>query len=113
MDRFLKLLFFAYTLLIFFLSIYPVKEMPSDDKLVHFLVFFLFTVVMKLSFNIGYWSTFFYGSLYGLFIEAVQYFLPYRSGEYGDFLADCFGVLSGLFTYFLFEFLYMELKYKE
>ncbi|HCB68937.1 MAG TPA: VanZ family protein [Persephonella sp.] len=108
-----KILFYLYLLSIFLASVYPVKELPADDKLTHFLAYFILAVLMRFSLNTGYWSTFFYGSFYGFFIETVQYFLPYRSGEYGDFVADTFGVLCGLFSYFLFEFVYLELKNKE
>ncbi|WP_457621640.1 VanZ family protein [Persephonella sp.] len=113
MDRIKRIVLFTYLAVIFIVSVYPVKELPGDDKLMHFLTYFLLAVVIKFSLKTGYWCSFFYGSFYGLFIEIVQYFLPYRSGEYGDFVADIFGVMSGLFTYFLFEFMYLELRREE
>lgn len=31
--------------------------------------------------------------LYGIFIECVQFFLPYRSFSFGDMIADAFGII--------------------
>ncbi|WP_457642154.1 VanZ family protein [Persephonella sp.] len=110
MDKLFKFIFVLYAGIILFLSFYPVPETATSDKLNHFIAFFIFVILLKYAFKIGYWSSFFYSLFYGAFIEIVQYFLPYRSAEYGDFSADLLGILCGLFTYFLFQFVYLELK---
>jgi len=110
MGKLLKIAFILYSLTILFLSFYPVPETPTPDKLNHMIAFFLFSVLLKLSFKTGYWSTVFYSLIFGVFIEFVQYFIPYRSAEYGDVVADLTGTLIGIFSYFLLDFLYIELN---
>lgn len=104
MDKLLKIIFVVYTLIICFLSFYPIEETPTSDKLNHFIAFFVFAVLLKVSFKTGYFATFFYSLLFGTFIEFVQYFLPFRSCEFADIVADSFGALSGLFSYFFIVF---------
>ena len=99
----LKIIFWIYTLVVAFLSFYPVPETPTSDKLNHFIAFFIYPVLLKLSYKKGYFETIVLSLLFGIFIEAVQYFLPYRSGEIPDLVADFVGILSGVFMLFTFE----------
>ncbi len=99
----LKVLFWIYTLLICFLSFYPVPQTPTSDKLNHFIAFLVFAILLRLTYKTGYWAVFIYSLLFGIFIEIVQYFLPYRSSELQDVVADLFGTLSGMFLYSVFD----------
>ncbi len=114
MRNILKAVFWIYLILILFLSFVPISvETPTSDKINHFVEFFIFSILLKEAYKTSYWGNFFYSAFLGVFIEAVQYFLPYRSAEYGDVTADLLGVVSGLFMYFVIKLTYMELKNKE
>jgi VanZ family protein len=113
-DKWLKLLFIIYVVFIGFISFYPTPpETYTSDKLNHFIAFFVFSVFYRVSFRGGYWANFFLAVIYGAFIEVVQYFLPYRSAEYGDFIADIFGALCGMFFIFVMELGISILKEKK
>ncbi len=99
----LKIIFWIYTLVVAFLSFYPVPETPTSDKLNHFIAFFIYPVLLKLSYKKGYFETIVLSLLFGIFIEVVQYFLPYRSGEFADLTADFLGILSGVFILFTLD----------
>jgi len=113
MKKVLKVVFYLYVLIILFLSFYPVPETPTSDKLNHFIAFFVYSILYRIALQKSYWSNFFTAFLLGAFIEIVQYFIPYRSGEYADLVADIFGALCGMFLIFTFEFSLKILKNKE
>ena len=103
-NKVLRAIFILYILFIAYMSFYPTPpETPTSDKLNHFLAFFVLAVLYRISFKGSYWSNFFIAVFYGAFIEFVQSFLPYRSAEYGDFVADAFGALCGMFFIFVIE----------
>ncbi len=103
-NKVLRAIFILYILFIAYMSFYPTPpSTPSSDKMNHFLAFLLFAVLLRLSFKFGYWATFLFSVFYGSFIEIVQYFLPYRSAEYADLVADAFGALCGMFFIFVIE----------
>ena len=105
MERIFKLVTILYTALIIYLAVIPsTSQVPSNDKLNHFFSFFLWVILLRYSFKTGYWAMFFYSLGFALFIEAIQYPLPYRTAEYGDIVADLFGALCGMFLYFFTEF---------
>ncbi len=105
MEKVVKLLFLIYTLTMVILSFLPSNPtVANSDKLTHYFAFLVWAVFYRFSFKAGYWNIFFSSILLGVFIEIVQYFLPYRSGEYGDFVADLFGALCGMFLYFFTEY---------
>ena len=69
-----------------------------DDKLLHFLCFAYLTLIFKLTQFIqqDFWL-YVIVFAYGILIEIVQMFLPYRSFEFLDIFADFMGILcSGL-----------------
>ncbi|WP_457639893.1 VanZ family protein [Persephonella sp.] len=114
MKRFLKVFFWIYLLLMLYFSFSPiVPETPTSDKLNHFFAFFIFAVLVKEAYDTSYWGSFFYSLFLSVFIEAVQYFLPYRTAEYADFSADLLGITSGLFMYFVIKLVYLELTSNE
>ncbi|WP_029520030.1 VanZ family protein [Persephonella sp. IF05-L8] len=113
MGKVLKFSFWIYTLVIMYFAFTPQTLTQSHDKIYHFFAFFIFVILLKEAYNTSYWGTFFYSLFFSLFIEAVQYLLPYRTAEYGDITADLLGATSGLFMYFVIKLTYLELKYKE
>ena len=93
-------------LAIAYLAFAPLDEPPvtSNDKLNHFLAFLVLAWLADRSFPAFYPKALVWGPLlgYGLLIELVQSFLPFRESSVVDFVADAVGILS----YFLvFELL--------
>ncbi len=112
--KFLKAIFWFYTVVILYFSFSPwVVQTPVSDKVNHFIAFFVYVILLKESYNTSYWGSFFYSTFLCIFIESVQYFLPYRTSEYGDIMAGILGITSGIFMYFVIKLTYMELKEKE
>jgi VanZ family protein len=76
----------------------PISQNFIDDKLLHFLCFAYLTLIFKLTQFIqqDFWL-YVIVLAYGILIEIVQMFLPYRSFELLDIFADFMGILcSGL-----------------
>lgn len=72
-----------------------VPEVPSGDKISHFIAYGL---LAWLAGNLG-WNRFpvwIAASLMGIAVECVQYFLPWRSLELLDMLANSTGALLGV-----------------
>ena len=96
--------------LISFLSIQEIKVESSinfSDKFVHFSCFLYLTIISWLS-RIIYKELWLYVIVlaYGILIEIVQRFLPYRSFEYLDIFADSAGIIAGLIIIKIFKNLY-------
>jgi len=72
--------------------------MLYGDKVLHAVAFFTLTVLTELSFpslRLLLWKVLFLLG-FGLFIEWLQSFLPWRSADASDFLADCIGIAAFL-----------------
>lgn len=74
-----------------------IKDLPEllTDKVIHIGVFILWTCWLSGQF-ISFFKIFFYTSIFGFLIEVIQYFLPYRSWELLDLLANEIGILIGV-----------------
>ena len=74
-----------------------IKDLPEllTDKVIHIGVFILWTCWLSGQF-ISFLKIFFYTSIFGFLIEVFQYFLPYRSWELLDLLANEIGILIGV-----------------
>lgn len=82
-----------------FMSFYKFgPDIPTGhDKVNHVAGFLLFSLLMEWAWpRIGAVPTILYGLGLGLFIEIVQYFLPYRSTEFLDVAADSIGLALGV-----------------
>ncbi len=64
------------------------------DKVVHFGAFFVLALTFHRAFPIPIWAGLIILTAYGLAIEWVQDMLPYRTGSFGDLLADAAGAAS-------------------
>ncbi len=74
-----------------------------SDKLNHFMAFVLLACLLMIAYRPGWlmgWALLF---LYGAVIEAVQYFLPWRSAEWGDLAVDAVAAAAGLLLYRLLQ----------
>jgi len=79
---------------------------PQEDKLAHFIEFALLALLIHRAFyhssrlslarQAAKWA-FIISVCYGGVLEVYQRYLPYRSCDIVDFLADCAGILAALF----------------
>jgi len=91
----LKLLFWIYVIIISYFSFIP-HSSPSIhyiDKIKHCLAFIVFAFLIQKSYKVNNLFTMVYVVLFGAFIEFVQFFIPYRSADVFDVLADVTGGL--------------------
>jgi len=74
---------------------YSVAENISD-KLSHAIAFLMLSLFLDFSFPSSEfdWKKYLPLFLYGVMIECVQYFLPYRSFSLLDMLADALGIIT-------------------
>ena len=91
-----------------FPSIESVPELPYIDKLLHFFAYAVLgalflraykTLQIRNNLKFLIILSVLSSSLYGISDEMHQYFVPYRSFEYADILADALGSLFGVFIY--------------
>jgi len=78
-----------------------------SDKLLHLFCFLYLTIISWLS-RIIYKELWLYVIVlaYGILIEIVQIYIPYRSFEFLDIFADFLGILAGIFFINFFKDLY-------
>jgi len=69
------------------------------DKVGHFLIFFSLALLLDLSFKLTINKSLIILSAYGVLIEVMQSFLPYRDASAGDILADILGVVVYLLLF--------------
>lgn len=93
---------------ILLLSVGHFSELPGEnvenaDKIVHFIMYFSLAFVLgrdlysvRQSLSASWWTvTVLLPSLFGVLIEAVQFFLPYRSASLFDMAANISGAAVG------------------
>lgn len=102
----------AWAVLLFFLSSIPSASLPklaleAKDLILHFGAYAVFGVLLshaviqrldRLSSGSGL-LVIIIGTLYGISDELHQIFVPGRQCAFSDFLADCAGLVFGLFLY--------------
>ena len=99
--------FFVSIFIVFILSIVNAGSIPTfknfsfdADKIVHAVVYFILTYLGLLSrFNISKLTLSLLIFFFGLFIEIVHFFVPYRFFEYFDLLANLIGVTIAQLVY--------------
>ena len=85
------------------------KIFPHLDKIMHFSIFFLMTILLiagRLKKNYAV----IFCILYSLFIEIIQTFLNYRTGSIFDFVSDILGMTFAIFFIFFLEKIAKEHK---
>ena len=90
----------ALYIFIFILATIPPSEaqigFPYMDKVIHFLAFFILAVVTLYAFEVTQiFACITLIVCFGIGIEVIQYFIPYRSFEILDIFADIIGALIG------------------
>ena len=98
-----KILFWTTLFVVFYLAFAPHVEVgpifPQADKIKHAAAFFVLTALYRRAYGP---AAFYWGAMLavGLFIEAVQYTLPYQDASLFDLLADAAGIwASRIFRY--------------
>ena len=100
----LRFVFFLSLSLVFFLSLLPASELSNfaalskiSDKVIHALVYFYLGYLgLNCAFKTSKYFFIFYIFIFGLIIEIVHFFHPYRYFEIYDLLANLIGVTIAL-----------------
>ncbi|MDB4159113.1 VanZ family protein [Gammaproteobacteria bacterium] len=100
MNRTYKLIFFLSIFVIFYFSVVPASSIPNIDKAIHFLIFLYLS-------SIGLLSRFKFSNIYlliaifsfGLIIEIIHFYHPYRYFELADLAANSLGILLASFIF--------------
>jgi VanZ family protein len=74
----------------------PEIDIPYMDKIVHFGIFGVLGFLITYEKRRADILTLGLCALYGAIIEVIQLFLPWRSFEWADMLADTLGALAGI-----------------
>ena len=101
---FLRVLFISSLFTVFLLSIVNASDIPTfynlsfdADKVVHGIIYFYLAYLGFLcQFRLSNMSIAILVFIYGLFIEIIHFFHPYRFFEYFDLLANLIGVTIAL-----------------
>lgn len=107
MKTLYRSIFFLSILIVFYLSIVPATAIPNiaaldflSDKLIHALIFlFLSFVGLKCHFNISKIFLLTMIFIFGLSIEVIHYYHPYRFFEIADLVANLVGILAALIIF--------------
>lgn len=107
MNKAYKLIFFLSIFVIFYFSVVPAFTIPNiaalsflTDKAIHFLIFLYLS-------SIGLLSRFKFSNVYlliaifsfGLLIEIIHFYHPYRYFELADLAANSLGILLASFIF--------------
>ena len=107
MSKAYKLIFFLSIFVIFYFSVIPAFDIPNiaalsflTDKAIHFLIFLYLS-------SIGLLSRFKFSNIFlliaifsfGLFIEIIHFYHPYRYFEFADLAANSLGILLASFIF--------------
>jgi len=104
-----RVAFFLWLVIIGVLSVIPSPDrvVSVSDKLAHFIAYFITASLCycafkkeKLSFIIFSGIAVFF---YGIAIEVVQYFLPYRDCSIGDIIANASGIGSFIIIWVVYS----------
>jgi len=68
-------------------------DIPHSDKYGHILVFFCLSVLIYKCINVSRRYQILMLVSYGVLVECIQYYIPYRSGGLDDVIADALGVV--------------------
>ncbi|MFL2722492.1 MAG: VanZ family protein [Gammaproteobacteria bacterium] len=112
MKALIRLVFLISIIIVFSLSIVNASKIPNfamlsfmSDKFVHALTYFYLTLLGLFSrFNVNELFVVMSIFIFGLIIELIHYFHPYRYFEYFDLLANLIGVTIALQIFRLKKF---------
>ena len=104
----LRSIFLISIILIFYLSLVPASELEyfnalsyMGDKISHAVIFFYISLLgMFCNFKDKYFSFMAKIFSFGLMIEIIHYFHPYRYFEWADLLANFLGIILARVIYY-------------
>ena len=103
--------FYACLAAVLLLTLTPItipNAFPEEDKLHHLIAFGALAVLACASWSVPWWRSCLPLSALGALIELIQLYVPHRSAEVGDWLADSVGVGLGWYLYPAFRGLFMK-----
>ncbi len=77
-------------------DIEPEFKIPYKDKILHFGIFAILGCLITYEKNNADYKTLILCTLYGIMIEIIQIFLPWRGFEIADMVCDSVGALAGI-----------------
>lgn len=96
-SRTLSLAILLISIIVFSYLFFSPQSLPSDiphtDKYGHIIVFFCLSMLIYKCINIARRYQIAILVSYGIGVECIQYFIPYRSGGLDDVAADAIGVV--------------------
>lgn len=100
-----------YSLSILFGSILPIDQPRVSvffdfDKIIHFIAYCILVILSIYAYkkiNKVYFKSFIYAFSLGIFIELIQYFLPYRFFELADVVVNGLGAIFGVVIMYSFK----------
>ena len=99
-----------------FLATTPLTIKPLEnswDKANHAFAFTVLYIMLSLAFQRFQIKTkIFLLLLFGIQIEVVQSFIPYRDASLLDIFADSIGIVLGIFIFYFLEMFYKQFKEK-
>ena len=103
-QKYIKVLFWALTFAVLFISSTPGSisdSIKNLDKLAHFFTFFLLSVLLLFAYKFSkpFFATALAMALFGLGIEVLHLYVPNRVFSWYDFAADVLGILAAFITY--------------
>lgn len=69
------------------------QDIPNSDKIGHIIVFFFLALLMFKGTRLRRRTQMLILLSYGISVECIQHFIPYRSGSFDDVVADAAGFL--------------------
>ena len=87
------------------IGVLPKTDVPSADKIVHAIMYFGITGMLMLNqtsyfrnqiTKVQLYFAFLFSVGFGILMEIIQYFLPWRSGSIYDLIANTFGTIIAI-----------------
>ena len=102
-----RLIFIASLIIVFYLSVVPASNIPNlamlsyiSDKAVHAVIYSYLAIMGLISkYKLSEFTMIIYIFCFGLIIEIIHIFHPYRFFEYFDLLANLIGVTIALLIF--------------
>lgn len=78
-----------------------IQFISISDKLAHFTAFFVLSILLLFAYKFTkpFFITSLLMALFGIAIEVLQIYVPYRTFDVHDFLADMLGVMTALILF--------------
>jgi glycopeptide antibiotics resistance protein len=107
MKKLYRIIFFLSLLLIFYFSVVPASSIPNiaalsfvSDKIIHALIFlYLSYVGLNSYFNLPKLLLLGLIFIFGLAIEIIHFYHPYRFFEVADLISNLSGILLALYIF--------------